>query len=642
MMLGQEMTPLEGALHIASRGLPVAPCRYGEKTPTRKAWKQRATRNPEDIGIIFGGKPCNVAVPTEGLIVLDDDTRKKGLPEWHMIDALPPTFTVETPSGGRHYYFRRPDGVTVSNSAGALAPGYDIRTDGGHVIGPGSVFDGKPYRIIDASPIADVPLCLLSLCQSYRAPKSETRQVGELDTPSAIDSATSYLKHSAPEAIEHSGGNATTYKVACQVRDRGISPETALELMLEHYNETKCFPAWEPGELQEIVDHAYAYGQNAAGRDNPALGFEVVELPKPERASRPTLFGSSARRWVGKKPAPIPFVIDQLVPEGLVTLLVSAGGRGKSTLAQQMLSCVASGRPFLGFDVKRGASAGIFCEDADNTLHNRQLAICRTLKIELEDIADNISPESFLGSDAVLWTERNGATPLLAEIEAQLGSRPDAKLLVVDGVSYVFAAHEIDRGQVTRFIAALTAVAQRLGIAVVLIHHESKTTADTDTNAASGSTAWINACRSVVKLNDDGGDLRTLKHIKTNLAKRVPPLPCTLASGAFALIHDNAERREEVRGVARTLLGEAIDAGVKLSDKPQAREQWAPRYLAKQARGQGVAEVEYETAIRSLAGEFTFVTEFVRSKPSRRCVRTDAATLPPDPDSATAATPPPD
>lgn len=283
MMLGQVMTPLEGALHIASRGLPVAPCRYGEKTPTRKAWKQRATRNPEDIGIIFGGKPCNVAVPTEGLIVLDDDTRKKGLPEWHLIDALPPTLTVETPSGGRHYYFRRPDGVTVSNSAGALAPGYDIRTDGGHVIGPGSVFDGKPYRIIDASPIADVPLCLLSLCQSYRAPKSETRQVGELDTPSAIDSATSYLKHSAPEAIEHSGGNATTYKVACQVRDRGISPETALELMLEHYNETKCFPAWEPGELQEIVNHAYAYGQNAAGRDNPAAGFCVIENSKPER-----------------------------------------------------------------------------------------------------------------------------------------------------------------------------------------------------------------------------------------------------------------------------------------------------------------------------------------------------------------------
>lgn len=632
------------ALRHARDGDPVFPIGRGTKNRPKPDWATGgATVNPANVFDDFAGQPANLGVRTDRLIVVDVDGHREGFETLALHPELPPTYTVRTPNGGLHFYYRAPAGASFSGGVNRLGRGVDVKTGPrNYVVGAGSSFNDKEYMPEGDAAIVEAPAWLCDhLAAARDRSEGAPKVVGELDTPAAIESARSYLEHSAPEAVEGSGGNECTYKVACAVKDRGVSPETALELMLEHWND-RCSPPWEPDDLAEIIAHAFQYGQAPAGRDNPAAGFVPIELPKPEAQRRPALFGQTARRWVGKKPAPIPFVIDRLVPEGLVTLLVSAGGRGKSTLAQQMLSCVASGRPFLGFDVKQGAAAGIFCEDADNTLHNRQLAICRTLKIDLEDIAESISPESYLGAAAVLWTERNGATPLLTEIEAQLRARPDAKLLVVDGVSYVFAANEIDRGQVTRFIAALTALAQRLGIAIVLIHHESKSTADTDTNAASGSTAWINACRSVLKLNDDGGDLRTLKHIKTNLAKRAAPLPCTLASGAFALIHDNAERQEEVRAIARALLGEAIDRGVKLSDKPQARDQWAPRYLAKHGRGQGVTEAEYEAAIKSLADEFNFITEVIRSKPSRRCVRADAATVPPDPDSASAATPPPD
>lgn len=281
-MIPQAVSAQEGAKFMASRGLRVAPCPRGSKTPKRKGWKAHATRDLDTIGTWFEGDKCNVAVPTDGLIVLDDDTRKKGLPEWHLIDALPPTLTIETPSGGRHYYFKRPEGFSVANSAGNLeVPGYDIRTDGGHVIGPGSIFDGKPYQVIDASPIAEAPECLLFHCQGRRASKSELRQVGELDTPSAIAAAQAYLEHSAPLAIEGQGGDLTTYKVACQVLDRGVAPETALELMLEHWND-RCSPPWEPDDLERKVQSAVSSRQAPIGRDNPAAGFCVVDVPKPD------------------------------------------------------------------------------------------------------------------------------------------------------------------------------------------------------------------------------------------------------------------------------------------------------------------------------------------------------------------------
>jgi hypothetical protein len=627
------MSLVSVAVRHARNGDPIFRLRRGTKDKPQRDWANGgAIVDPVEAFDAFADARNNIGVRTDRLVVVDVDAHRAGFDTIKSYPPLPATYTVRTPNGGVHMYFRAPAGSELAGGTDKLGQGVDIKTGPrSYVLAAGSSFNDREYSLECDAPVAECPSWLSErLAATHRKSTEPPKTLGELDTSASIEAAAAYLRDAAPPAIEGSGGNETTYKVACQVKDRGVSETTCFDLMWEHYN-SRCSPEWSPDELETVVGNAYRYGQVAAGRDNPAFGFCVVELPKPETPSRPTLFGASARRWVGKKPAPTPFVIDWLVPQGLVTLLVSAGGRGKSTLAQQMISCVASGRPFLGFEVKRGAAAGIFCEDSDNILHTRQLSICSTLKVPLEDIAGDIDPASYIGADTVMWTER-GKTAFLDEIEAQVRARPGAKLLVIDGVSYVFAANEIDRGQVTRFIAALTALAQRLGIAIVLIHYESKSSADSDTHAASGSTAWINATRSVIKLNDDGGDIRTLKHIKTNMPRRkAPPLPCTLASGAFALIHDNAERREEIRSLASELIGEALSQGVRLSDKPQARDQWAPRYLAGQPRGQGVAEAEFEAAIKNLGDEFIFITEIVRSKPTRRCVRADAATLPPDP-----------
>jgi hypothetical protein len=45
------------------------------------------------------------------------------------------TYTVETPSGGRHSYFRQPSAQQLGSSAGRIGWKIDTRGHGGYVVG---------------------------------------------------------------------------------------------------------------------------------------------------------------------------------------------------------------------------------------------------------------------------------------------------------------------------------------------------------------------------------------------------------------------------------------------------------------------------------------------------------------------------
>jgi hypothetical protein len=66
------------------------------------------------------------------------------------------TFTVTTPSGGTHLYFRAP-ATAIANSAGRLGPLIDIRAAGGYVVGPDSRVGGRAYTPANAMLPAPLP-----------------------------------------------------------------------------------------------------------------------------------------------------------------------------------------------------------------------------------------------------------------------------------------------------------------------------------------------------------------------------------------------------------------------------------------------------------------------------------------------------
>jgi hypothetical protein len=121
-----------------------------------------ATTDPKRIAAWWGSNPyLNIAVVTNGLLVIDVDPRHGGYESLIALeeaaDILPRTWCVITGSNGRHIYMALPNGTNVSNSAGKLGRGLDIRTTGGYVVAPPSRhITGGTYSWLESP--ADAPL----------------------------------------------------------------------------------------------------------------------------------------------------------------------------------------------------------------------------------------------------------------------------------------------------------------------------------------------------------------------------------------------------------------------------------------------------------------------------------------------------
>jgi Bifunctional DNA primase/polymerase, N-terminal len=134
------MTSLSYAIAL---GLPVFPCRNTpenkatDKTPLTKHSFHDASGDPDLIREMFTRCPrALIGVPTgavSGFDVLDVDPRNGGR-EWYESNKskLPATRIHRTRSGGIHLLFKHLTGLR--NSTSKIAPGIDVRADGGYVI----------------------------------------------------------------------------------------------------------------------------------------------------------------------------------------------------------------------------------------------------------------------------------------------------------------------------------------------------------------------------------------------------------------------------------------------------------------------------------------------------------------------------
>ncbi|MGD9713100.1 MAG: bifunctional DNA primase/polymerase, partial [Thermomicrobiales bacterium] len=102
----------EAALRYAELGYAVFPCAPGEKLPATPNGLKDASTDPEQIDRWWTESPAaNVGIATEGLFVLDIDVESEWLTgnvERERDLAVAPL--AITPSGGRHYVFRQPEG----------------------------------------------------------------------------------------------------------------------------------------------------------------------------------------------------------------------------------------------------------------------------------------------------------------------------------------------------------------------------------------------------------------------------------------------------------------------------------------------------------------------------------------------------
>jgi hypothetical protein len=239
------------ALAYLARAWSVIPIQPRGKRPL-VSWEEFQQRVPDasEVRGWFARWPdAGVAIVTGALselVVLDVDPRHGGERSLAELErehgSLPRSLEAATGGGGRHVYFRHPGGV-VRNRVG-LAPGLDVRGDGGLVVAPPSVHpSGRRYawhRGQSPGEIepADLPGWLDALARGPR-----------LRTGHGLADWRRLVREGVPEGQR----NDSVASLTGHLLWRGIDPALALELLL-CWNRVRCRPPLPDDEVVRTVE----------------------------------------------------------------------------------------------------------------------------------------------------------------------------------------------------------------------------------------------------------------------------------------------------------------------------------------------------------------------------------------------------
>jgi hypothetical protein len=310
---------LAAALHYAERGWRPIP--LTGKIPQLANWPARATTKQTtvrslwqrwptaDIGIVTGG----------GLLVLDVDPRHGGdasLAELERVHGpLPDTPRGLTGGGGLHVYLAV--GQPVGNCTN-LAPGIDLRGDGGYVVAPPSLHaSGRRYVWeLGASP-DDVPLALvprwLLECLQERAP-------GRLRADGT------------PLVLREGERDHRLFQVAAALRRYGINSD-GLRGCLEIVNREHATPPLDAGELATIAASAGRYTPARPDDLGPVVADAIAGDEPIADVRGPWTRAVPAADFLAGDDPTLDWLIPRVLAPGSLTNFFSPRGLGKTHVA---------------------------------------------------------------------------------------------------------------------------------------------------------------------------------------------------------------------------------------------------------------------------------------------------------------------
>jgi putative DNA primase/helicase len=221
------------ALSLAEEfSLPVFPCGADKKPRTANGFKD-ASRSIEQIGEWFDGDAL-VAVPTgraSNLLVVDIDPVGSSWYTEHREQLA--AGRVHKTRRGHHLIYKMP-AAEIRNSAGKLAPGVDVRAEGGYVIWwPAHGLEATG----DLSDVADPPAWLIDALNVRTEPKGLP-----------LNGA----------ALSEGGRNDALTRLAGKLRRDGLN-DVELEAALIAANQQRCSPPLARDEVRTIAKSVARY-----------------------------------------------------------------------------------------------------------------------------------------------------------------------------------------------------------------------------------------------------------------------------------------------------------------------------------------------------------------------------------------------
>lgn len=273
---------------IEDNGYKLIPIKAGAKDCILPAW-QHSNETAESI-ITSALKGRNVGIvcgKASGIVVIDLDNKdqRDGL-FWLRAndDRIDSPIYQNTPSGGKHLFFKYPENAVIPSSRDRIAPGVEIKSDGTYVlIAPSKTTDGVyKFGDLDISAgweLPELPEWLIQEIQTNvsKQLKAYTALKSPLGTlPEGIQQKVSDLAYQGAVnkfgRIDQGGRNSKLYSVAQHFLDLGLTGYVLAE-SVKRYNNEYCAPPLPEDEIDRTIlssDRTYA-------RQKP-IGADLAQL----------------------------------------------------------------------------------------------------------------------------------------------------------------------------------------------------------------------------------------------------------------------------------------------------------------------------------------------------------------------------
>jgi hypothetical protein len=490
-------------------------------------------------GIKTGARPRGSDV-----VVVDLDG-EAAIEEWGKLDTDSDlTYTVQTPRGW-HLYFEHP-GFPVRNSASELAPGIDIRGDGGFVVGAGSPHrSGGAYEEPADLDVIPLPSWLRAWLEARRLPDIAPVETypGDVTDPAELEYRKglfrSYLE-TAPPCVAFGGGDHQLFQVVqFGAYDLALPTEIVLDLIAEVYD-PRCEPPWGD-ELAGRVRHKCRSAKTASTRPRreppPASMADwfsgvapqtPVHAPVPVPAPVPAVSKPDGILWGvwDEQIEPPSWLVEGLIPVGTVGGLVAHGSSLKTWTALSLGAAVAQGRPWLEtYVTKKGRVLVLDYESGDYELRRRMRLLDGG---KIESLGAWPMPPLRI-DDETLWKK--------------LATIADLSLIIIDSLAAGAMGVDENDANAAAPLHFAGRFAEETGCAVAVIHHSKKDDGGDARKAVRGSTAIFAAfdwCYAFENIEETTTYRRMqMISIKPCMGSKPMPVPLELTDDGLRLFASN-------------------------------------------------------------------------------------------------------
>lgn len=430
--------------------------------------------NKNTIGVVCG--------PVSKLFVLDDDGSKE-LKNYH----IPRTATVNTPRGGKHYYFKWVPELDSKVTTGTDIfgevkengqKGADSRGHGGYVVWYG--WENPPNLI----PFARPPKWLIDQLPN----KKNTREI--VNRPTTVQVISS---------MKEGNRNDSFAKIAGGLRARGYSVEAIFEILKPKAREVGL----SKEELYSVC--------KSMGRYKP----NVVDRPTDEEVILTTQVLSEKlhTQW---------FVEPQMISKQSITFLVGLPEAGKSWILMDLALALATGTKWLGlYSCKRLRTIYLDQERSRSSTVERFNALIGGRNLTPEQLDDTLllKPQSRFKFN--IGHSFESFDRLLTAF------RPD--VILVDSFKRIHSNNELSSQDMQALFTRVEELKDKYECAFVFIHHETKSVIakrsdkfSVQSTDAAGTIDVQQTAEHFFNVVETSSD-RMLYHTKNNLGLKGPP-----------------------------------------------------------------------------------------------------------------------